>query len=424
MLFFPPHVAQAMRLSTNKCNIWAGPYGTGKTFASLAAWLAWLDSDAPRGDRLVIVGHSETSVNNNVVPELRKLLGHGSVQVQKGQMRFLGRVARVLGGGKDTDADRIAGMNLASAYIDEASRLHQSMFSATLARLRLPEARAFVTTNPASPAHWLYTQYVKPAGVWLARNGELRTGGENPIVTRVDFGPEHNPALPASYWTENLARSQQGAAYRRYVLGEWSAEQGAIWPLTQRQVAAPDGKIQRYFVGIDYGTTNPTVALLIGEADDRRAYVLEELYLDSRQTGELDPMQHLHLFDRWMRDIDQRWRGARFAQRIFIDPAAKPFRVTLKHAGWPVMKANNDVLDGIRLVSSMMATDRLRIIDRCEHTIAECTGYAWDDSAQEKGIDAPVKQDDHCPDGLRYAAMGRRMLYQSWIDSSALASAA
>ena len=35
-------------------------------------------------------------------------------------------------------------------------------------------------------------------------------------------------------------------------------------------------------------------------------------------------------------------------------------------------------------------------------TIKEFATYAWDPKASEKGLDKPIKENDHCMDAVRY----------------------
>ena len=420
LLPFRPHPARSMRLAQGKVNIWDGGFRTSKTVVSLAAFLAWLASeDAPRGDRCAFIGYTQDSIAANVLPALQKLLGVGAVAHKQGEIRMLGRTFRVLGGATDKDQDRIAGMTLDAAYIDEASRLAESMWKMTFNRLSKEGSRLYATTNPASPTHWLYKLIVGCAGVWLAPDGTVRLG-VNPDVVRLTLRPQDNPAIGPEYW-EGLGRIYTGAGLRRAVAGEWVSEEGSIYPALSQQIRSAvdiDDEITHLFLGGDHGTTNPTAILLVGEAKDR-AYVLDEFYLDSEVTGQLSDASQVARFDRWARAGQ-----ARYGKRLWVDPAAPGFRVALRDGGWPAAVGNNDVLKGIGLVSSMLTTDRLRILDRCTHLVDEADGYKWDPDASAKGEDAPLKVDDHAPDGLRYEAMGRGQLYRSWVTAHAYGRAA
>ena len=49
-----------------------------------------------------------------------------------------------------------------------------------------------------------------------------------------------------------------------------------------------------------------------------------------------------------------------------------------------------------------MAGGRLTVDPGCVHTLAEFDRYCWDETS---GRDAPVKENDHCMDMLRYGVV-------------------
>lgn len=72
---------------------------------------------------------------------------------------------------------------------------------------------------------------------------------------------------------------------------------------------------------------------------------------------------------------------------VIVDPAAASFRVQMQQDRVRTTAANNDVLYGIRTITSLLATDRLKINARCTALIDEFPGYVWDSKATEKGED-------------------------------------
>ena len=88
---------------------------------------------------------------------------------------------------------------------------------------------------------------------------------------------------------------------------------------------------------------------------------------------------------------------------IIVDPSAASFIQELRSRGWVVKEADNEVLDGIRKVSTLLETGRLMINkNNCLGLVSEMYSYVWDDKAIEHGEDKPVKQQDHGPDAIRY----------------------
>lgn len=87
---------------------------------------------------------------------------------------------------------------------------------------------------------------------------------------------------------------------------------------------------------------------------------------------------------------------------IVIDPSAASFITELRTRGFYVTTADNEVLDGIRVVGSLLARRMIRINRKCKGLTGEMQSYVWDDKAAERGEEKPVKQKDHGPDALRY----------------------
>ena len=88
---------------------------------------------------------------------------------------------------------------------------------------------------------------------------------------------------------------------------------------------------------------------------------------------------------------------------IFIDPSAVSLRVELRRIGISnVFEANNDVLNGIRYVNELLSNQTLKICSCCKNLISEMGTYVWDQKSAQKGIEKPLKTNDHAVDALRY----------------------
>ena len=90
---------------------------------------------------------------------------------------------------------------------------------------------------------------------------------------------------------------------------------------------------------------------------------------------------------------------------VIVDPSAASFIAQLKRSGFHVKKAKNGVLDGIRLMGTLLNQMKILFYKDCVHTIQEFGSYVWDKKAAEQGEDKPVKQADHCLDAARYLCM-------------------
>jgi phage terminase large subunit len=93
---------------------------------------------------------------------------------------------------------------------------------------------------------------------------------------------------------------------------------------------------------------------------------------------------------------------------VLVPPECASFEAELALRGIWHMDADNDVADGIKLVSSLMALRKIRFSrERCPKTISKLPAYAWDPKKALRGIEEPIKQNDDECDAVRYFAKTR-----------------
>ncbi|KJK50276.1 terminase [Lentzea aerocolonigenes] len=403
---------ESLRESTTRVSIWSGAIRSGKTIASLLRWLIYV-ANAPRGGQLVVVGRTRDSVARNVFAPLQdpSLFGPIAdlVHYTPGAptARILDRVVYVLGA-SDSKAEKVLrGLTCCGAYVDELTVIAEEFFVQLLGRMSVPGAQLFATTNPDSPAHWVRRRY-------LDRLDAL------PDWRSFAFTLDDNPALTESY-KDSIRREYTGLWFRRFVKGEWVAAEGAVfdmWSPAEHVVPwaeLPD-MARLLAVGIDYGTTNPTSAILLGEGVDDRLYLVDEWRHDPAhaRTRLTDAQLSAGLRD-WLTLPHLPRPSALRPQWIVADPSAASLRVQLHNDGVTTAAADNDVAYGIRVVSSLLAEKRLRVADRCAGFVAEAPGYAWDDKATTKGEDRPIKVADHSLDAGRYAITTTENLWRATL---------
>lgn len=157
--------------------------------------------------------------------------------------------------------------------------------------------------------------------------------------------------------------------------------------------------MRRYWLGVDYGTSNPFSAILLGLGDDARLYAVNEWRHDSRAARrQMTDAEYSRAVRGWLDELDV------VPEWTFIDPSAASYSTQLWADGHPgVTRAVNDVIDGIRSVSVALHSGLLRIHRSCIGLRAELPNYVWSEEAAARGEDKPVKKDDHSVDALRYA---------------------
>ena len=92
--------------------------------------------------------------------------------------------------------------------------------------------------------------------------------------------------------------------------------------------------------------------------------------------------------------------AGRHIDYIVVDPSAASFITTIfRHGEFHVVKAKNEVMDGIRQTAVYLRTGRVKIHRRCKDAIREFRLYRWDEDSPE---DKPIKENDHAMDDIRY----------------------
>jgi len=384
--------------SVYRLNILDGSVRSGKTFASQIAWLRFLD-EGPKGPQ-ILVGKNERTVQRNIIHPLTEMVGGERCRYiqNTGILHLFARRIYVVGANDERSQEKIRGLTLAGAYVDEASTIPESFWQMLLSRLSIRGARLFATTNPDSPMHWLKVNYLDHAALWVTgEGGTVKGNGDSLDLGRFSFRLADNETLPAEY-IKQISREYTGLWHKRFIDGEWCVAEGAVYEGWDpaRHVIAPDRlpPLSRLLVaGVDYGTTAPTAGLLLGVSSEERPRLVV-----------VDEWAPPSLTDAGLSAGFRKWVGAREPERVAIDPSAASFHKQLWADGVSgVVLADNAVIDGIRTVASLLAVDRLVVSSACTNLLTEIPGYSWDPKATARGKDEPVKQNDHWCDALRYA---------------------
>lgn len=417
-----------------RINLWEGSVRSSKTISSLIKWLSFVLS-GPTGN-LLMVGKTERTLIRNILHPLSELLPRQAFRMVQGsgECFIYGRRIYLAGANDERSSDRIRGMTLAGAYVDEVSVVPESFWTMLLSRLSVDGAQVFGTTNPESPRHWLKTKYLDRAGTWLKHDGTIEHRPDGLNLARFSFRLADNPTLSPGY-VADLRNEYTGLWARRLIDGEWVLAEGSIYDMFDTELRGPHvvdvlPEFDRFWLGIDYGTTNPFSAILIAQSteDVPRLYAAREWRWDSNvEHRQLTDAEYSTKLRQWLSELGQlglaETMGATLetlVDRIYVDPSAASFSTQLYRDGWVgVHHADNAVDDGIRAVSTLLNSDRLKIHVSCQALISEMAGYSWDPKAQAKGIDKPLKVNDHGCDSLRYALWSRRRVWSSWVSSNA-----
>lgn len=292
----------------------------------------------------------------------------------------------VYGGKDESSQDLIQGKTLAGILFDEAPLMPMSFINQGLARLSVEGAKAWFTLNPETPRHPFYVEFLDPLQ-------------ESSKVFYLHLTMDDNPALSDEARERIKSQWPVGSVWhRRYVLGERAIAEGAVYDMFDVKKHVVRGDLPTFsniITGVDYGTSNATAFISIGKSENKWI-AFKEYYFDSRKEN----------FQKTDAEYSKDMAGfhAMPPSSIQVDPSAASFKVQLKRDGFPkVEDADNSVLDGIREVAMGFSTNSLLIHESCSTLTEQLLGYHWDPKAQSKGIDQPIKIDEHCCDALRYA---------------------
>ncbi len=118
----------------------------------------------------------------------------------------------MVGANDERAEEKIRGMTLAGAYVDEASVLPESFCKMLLTRLSVEGARLYATTNPDSPMHWLKRDYLDRASLWICGDGERCRAKTTPRPGPLQLPPRRQPDLGAVYVEALKSRADRALA--------------------------------------------------------------------------------------------------------------------------------------------------------------------------------------------------------------------
>ena len=365
-----------------------GSIRSGKTVSMATGFLLWAMCRFDGRD-FALCGKTIGSLRRNVIRDFKKIAAGRGYEVRENRSDKVITVTdgdrtnffHCFGGRDESSQDLIQGMTLAGVLFDEVALMPESFVNQATGRCSVEGSKFWFNCNPEGRLHWFKVG-------WVNQYLDKR-------LLYLHFTMDDNLSLPENI-KERYRRMYIGVFYQRYILGRWCAAEGVVydnWSEERNGYQASEVKpwglpgALRY-VAVDYGTTNPTVFLEAWD-DGVRFWISKEYYQDSRtEQRQKTPEQHA-------RDLEDFLGGDKEAV-VIIDPSAEAFKLELRNRGYRVKNADNDVLDGIRLMSVFIQRGGLMVDRSCVNFRKEIESYVWDEKARERGEEKPVKQKDHC----------------------------
>ena len=364
-----------------------GAVRSGKTLSMSLGFVFWASSSFS-GGTFAMCGKTVTSLRRNVVtPLLATLREIGFVCSEKLSRNYvditlLGKTNRFyLFGGKDEgSASLIQGITLSGVFLDEVALMPRSFVEQALARCSVCGSKMWFNCNPDNPSHWFYTEWIKKA--------------DEKRALYLHFTMDDNPSLSEKL-KNRYRRLYSGAFYDRFVLGKWTASEGVVYPMFSRDkhVYSGDAGCTRYVISCDYGTVNPASFGLWGLGEDGIWRRVREYYYASKTEG-------ISRTDEEHYQALEELAGTLSVEKVIVDPSAASFIECIRrHKRFRVVKADNDVITGIRRVSAALKQNKLLFHESCRDIIREFSLYRWN---EKSAGDFPIKENDHAIDDMRY----------------------
>jgi phage terminase large subunit len=271
--------------------------------------------------------------------------------------------------------ERLRGLTLAYWYADEITLLPKLIWDIMIGRLRQPGMKYSVLLTGTPKMNWVYDTFIDPQK--RVQSDEFFILKEIPTFSNIYLPPEYLKSLTEQY---------TGQFFEQEVLGKFISFEGLIYDLKPEWIIdQPKHKFARIIYGVDFGFTNPSAIVVIGEYQNKY-YIVDEFYQRKVTDDELIDV---------LKSKQAYWGIG----KVYCDPSAPASIEKMKREGVQAEKANNDVIGGIRQVRTLMDSGRLLVSNTCQNCINEFRSYIWDDNQKKE---MPVKLQDHLQDSIRY----------------------
>ena len=384
-------------------NVAEGSVRSGKTIACNQRFIEFVrNSDS---DEFLISGKTSQSLNRNVLKPLMKMMNTDGIKYEyrkhDGELEIENKTCYTMGFNDEKAVDVIAGMTVGGWLADEIARCPRSAVEMAISRCSDPGAKMFWNTNPDSPYHYIYENYINNHE--LLKEGTLKTW---------KFLLDDNPNLDPNYITElKRVNKKSEVFYKRNILGQWVIAEGAIYDkfVESENTFTKMPKLHDINICCDYGvstvTTFGVMGIQRGAAEGNNYYLLEETYYDAEVVGVAQSDDErvddiVNLQNKYTLDENN---------TLYLPHDAASLKTSCEKDSRIKMEIKTytpDVNEDIGIIQSLIATRRFKIHESCENSISQAQTYCWDKKAQQRGEDKPLKENDHCCDMWRGGICG------------------
>lgn len=388
-----------------------GAIRSGKTVSMSLSYVMWAMTTFS-GQNFGMCGKTIGSFRRNVLFWLKLMLksrGYGVVDHRSDNLFVVSKNGienyfYIFGGKDERSQDLIQGITLAGCFFDEVALMPESFVNQATGRCSVDGSKFWFNCNPDGPYHWFKVNWIDKSVDFLGKKKAEELKKKNIVLKNllyIHFTMDDNLSLSEKV-KERYRSMYTGVFYKRYIRGLWAVAEGIIYDMFSEEKHVQN--ILQFFrsltnsgryVSVDYGTQNATVFLLWNKGIDGKWYCIREYYYSGREKEEQKTD------NQYVEDFKEFLDGTEI-KAVIVDPSAASFIASLRKAGFSVIKAKNDVEDGIRVVGMLLNQEKIIFSESCVNTRKEFASYAWDKKAAERGEDKPIKTMDHAMDAVRY----------------------
>lgn len=328
------------------------------------------------GQQFGMCGKTIGSFRRNVLKPLKRMIpGRGYKVIEHRADNYIeikkGSVVNefyIFGGKDERSQDLIQGITLAGIFCDEVALMPQSFVEQATGRCSVPGSKFWFNCNPANPAHWFKKE-------WIDRCGEKN-------LLYLHFTMDDNLSLTEKT-KERYRNYYIGVFFKRYILGLWTAADGAVYP---RFAENPEEfilhlapQIQSATIGVDFGggTSGHAFQCVGYTARMQKVVVLEEYH----NKNALDPARLERAFLDFVKLCQRKYP----VFECYCDSAEKTLINGLVNAAARervniniMQAAKKPINDRIRCACWLMGARRFFVMDHCRKTIEAYQAAVYD----------------------------------------------
>ena len=364
--------------ATHRWNIKTGATRSGKTYMDYFVIPKRIRNCEGRG-LICLIGNTQGSLFRNVLEPMRAIWGEqlvGRPNTTRNTVNLFGKECFLFGADNKAAVKKIQGAGIEYCYGDEITTWSQEVFEMLKTRLDKPNSIFDGTCNPDNPSHWFKKFLDSDADIYY----QPYTLDDNPFLTE-DF-------------VRNLKKELAGTVYyERFINGLWVAAQGVIYQAYAANPSTFDipnalADPRRFIavnIGVDFGGTESGTAFVATAITEGYEQVIALLSRKIKIT--LDPVHLNNACVEFVKEVLETFGRADTASCDNAEPMLiSGLNLAARDEGLPctVKEAAKTSINGrIRLTSSLMSQNRLRLCEGCGTLKTALSEALWNDKSLE-----------------------------------------